>query len=263
MSVRVPDALVDALVSGLITPPELAIYVKACSMMKRGKLEGSMHELSARIGVRRQYLIESLKRLSGLGVLVYEPSNNRYTPSVIGLPKRTDARESIGPNSDTDESSIGLPKRTDAAGNTASELGESASVSQNGPMSAQKEGLKDIRDKVKRKPFMPDSEPFRLSARLLDLIRTNLDPKASANIQSWAVELDRLHRIDKRDYEEIERVIEWLHDSNAGADAAFWRGNVVSAANLRKHFPRLVVKMNGYRPARHLDESLAEFERLG
>jgi hypothetical protein len=113
-----------------------------------------------------------------------------------------------------------------------------------------------------KKTFHVSSEEYALAARLLTLIRENLDPKAKADLQEWAAHVDRLHRIDERDFADIAKVIEWLHDPAGGRNAAFWRGNVLSTKSLRKQFQRLLVQMNGYMPtAKHLAESLAGFER--
>jgi len=89
-----------------------------------------------------------------------------------------------------------------------------------------------------RGPDLPD-EARRLAQLLADLMRRN-DPKARvpADLTSWAVDLDRLHRIDGRDWPEIERVMRWCQSDD------FWRGNILSASKLRKQFGQLVLKAN-------------------
>jgi len=83
----------------------------------------------------------------------------------------------------------------------------------------------------------PPAEAVRLARLLADLMRRN-DPKARvpADLTPWATELDRLHRIDRRDWPEIERVLRWSQ-----ADS-FWRCNILSAAKLRKKFGQLALK---------------------
>ncbi len=80
-------------------------------------------------------------------------------------------------------------------------------------------------------------EAHRLAGLLAGLMREN-DPKAKTprDLTAWAIELDRLHRIDGRDWPEIETVLRWSQ-----ADS-FWRSNVLSAGKLRKQFSSLLLK---------------------
>jgi len=50
--------------------------------------------------------------------------------------------------------------------------------------------------------------------------------------------IEKLHRIDGVDYQEIEAFIEWLHHSDSER-AAFWRANILSGEKLRKQFFRV------------------------
>lgn len=54
--------------------------------------------------------------------------------------------------------------------------------------------------------------------------------------KTWAVEVDRMIRIDKRKPEEIENILSWLPTDQ------FWPGVIQSPRNLRKHFDTLADK---------------------
>ena len=85
--------------------------------------------------------------------------------------------------------------------------------------------------------YLSDSQEIGLSELLFSLILKN-NPKAKKpNFQSWAVHIDRLHRIDKREYSEIESVIRWSQKDT------FWLQNILSTEKLRKQFDRLWLKM--------------------
>lgn len=86
------------------------------------------------------------------------------------------------------------------------------------------------------------SEPspgLRLGKLLFELIQTR-DPKAQPpNMERWAVEIERIMRLDGRTAEEVEAVIRWAH-----ADS-FWAGVILSPRGLRDKFTQLLLKMGG------------------
>jgi len=87
--------------------------------------------------------------------------------------------------------------------------------------------------------FSPNSDEFRHAKLLYDLILGN-DPKAKKpNMQNWTNEIDKLHRLDKRSFEEIEAVIRWCQKDD------FWHTNILSAGKLRSQFQQLILKMKG------------------
>jgi len=81
----------------------------------------------------------------------------------------------------------------------------------------------------------PPAEAVRLAGLLADLIRGR-DSKAKVSPASWARDLEALHRIDGRDWPEIERVLRWTQ-----ADP-FEQTVVLSAGKLRKRFTELLAK---------------------
>ena len=74
---------------------------------------------------------------------------------------------------------------------------------------------------------------------MFELIQTR-DPKAQPpNMERWAVEIERIMRLDGRTAGEIEAVIRWAH-----ADS-FWSGVILSPRGLRDKFTQLLLKMGG------------------
>ena len=56
--------------------------------------------------------------------------------------------------------------------------------------------------------------------------------------ESWAAEIDKMHRLDKREWEQIRAIIEWSQDDT------FWWKNILSGRTLREKFDRLEDDMN-------------------
>lgn len=86
----------------------------------------------------------------------------------------------------------------------------------------------------------PDSESLRLSHLLCELhkkydAKYNPSPKL---MEQWAADIEKLHRLDKRDYADIESVIRWVK-----SDGNFWLSNIMCGAKLREKFPRLFTQM--------------------
>lgn len=59
------------------------------------------------------------------------------------------------------------------------------------------------------------------------------------NWDNWVSDIDKIHRVDKRTYEQIEWMIEWVQQDD------FWKGNILSPSKLRKQFNNLVIKAKG------------------
>ena len=88
--------------------------------------------------------------------------------------------------------------------------------------------------------FRVAGEPLRLAELLRDLHQKE-DPRYRPTpmfIKKWAEDIEKINRIDKRSYEEIERVIRWVKTSGN-----FWFSNIMSGITLRKQFSRLFLGM--------------------
>lgn len=98
-------------------------------------------------------------------------------------------------------------------------------------------GSTNKKEKKKEKNFSPTSDEVRLSNLLFNLMRKNNSEVKKPNTQSWAKIIDLMIRIDKRDPEDIERII-----GLSQADP-FWCTNILSASKLRSQFDQLSVKL--------------------
>lgn len=89
------------------------------------------------------------------------------------------------------------------------------------------------------------TDAIGLAEKLRDAIETHspehVESKIKpATIQMWAVDIDRMLRLDKAKPEEVDAVIRWAHvDDRTG----FWQGNLLSAKALRKHYTRLLLQV--------------------
>lgn len=102
--------------------------------------------------------------------------------------------------------------------------------------------VKETSKAAKRTPPPLDhtSDAYK-AARYLDRrIRERLPtkPEASeATLQAWALEIDRLHRLDGQSWDDIADALEFSQDDD------FWAPNIMSGAKFRKQFFRLLAQM--------------------
>ena len=94
--------------------------------------------------------------------------------------------------------------------------------------------------KTKINRVTPPDKALEL-AHLLATLHKNYDSTyapSEKHIATWATDIDKLNRIDKRSYDDIEHVIRWVK-----TDGNFWLPNIMSGAKLREKFSVLYVQM--------------------
>ena len=92
---------------------------------------------------------------------------------------------------------------------------------------------------VKKTQTIPE-QAERLAHLLYDLHRQS-DPHfttSQKHIEQWAKDIEKLSRIDKRSYEDIEKVIRWVK-----TEGNFWCPNIISGSKLREKYPRVFLQM--------------------
>ena len=92
---------------------------------------------------------------------------------------------------------------------------------------------------VKKTQTIPE-QAKRLAHLLYDLHRQS-DPHfttSQKHIEQWAKDIEKLNRIDKRSYEDIEKVIRWAKTADN-----FWCPNIISGSKLREKYPRVFLQM--------------------
>lgn len=79
------------------------------------------------------------------------------------------------------------------------------------------------------------TEAYQLAERLHKwILRNKPDRKIQENWkQRWAEDIDKMHRIDGRNWRQIAGAIDWSQRDD------FWHQNILSGANLRKHYDRI------------------------
>jgi hypothetical protein len=100
----------------------------------------------------------------------------------------------------------------------------------------------------KKKKFEENSVQYLLAQLLFHWIQENNSSAKEPNLQAWALEIDKMMRIDKRTPEEIERVIDFCQKDS------FWCSNILSVVKLRKQFDQLMLKSGGARRKRSVSE---------
>lgn len=102
----------------------------------------------------------------------------------------------------------------------------------------------DVQSEKKKKRKSPifdhESKPYKLAAKLSEMIHTN-NPDAKQHnetvLQSWAYEFDKAMRLDKRTARSIYDVMFFSQND------VFWKSNILSAKKLREHYDRLKLLM--------------------
>jgi len=109
--------------------------------------------------------------------------------------------------------------------------------------------FKKILPPNQRPKFDEDTKPYQFAAYLRDKIlennkRENVPAETPKELESWAVELDRLNRLgtvgaNNKGYtwNEIGKIIDWCQDD------PFWKGNILSAPTFREKITKLENKM--------------------
>jgi len=88
------------------------------------------------------------------------------------------------------------------------------------------------------KKFADDSLELIYAYELYNLILGNNPSAPNPNFQAWAEEFDMMMRIDKRNIEDIRKVMWWSQKHS------FWQGIIQSPGSLRKHVDALTAQMN-------------------
>lgn len=130
-----------------------------------------------------------------------------------------------------------LPSEGQVKGNLSLSLSSSISNSNIPPKSPPRGNGKVKESKTK----YYSSQALEL-AEILKRKIIERDPNAHAAkngaAERWAVDIDKIIRIDKRPYEDIARVISWCQNDS------FWCSNILSGKKLRDKFDALYGRMN-------------------
>lgn len=100
--------------------------------------------------------------------------------------------------------------------------------------------VKNDKNEIKKrlKTFLSDSTEYRLAELLFNKICERNPNHKKPNLQTWAKHIDYALRIDKRNKEDLEKIIVWCQKDE------FWQNNILSTAKLREKFDQLILKKN-------------------
>lgn len=107
---------------------------------------------------------------------------------------------------------------------------------------------KDKKDKNEKKKDSPKPSPGQDAVAVAEFIAGSIldrDPKFSRLINGkrahtvhvWAGDIEKINRIDKREWSEIWRVTRWCRED------PFWSSNILSGSKLREKFSDLILKV--------------------
>lgn len=87
-------------------------------------------------------------------------------------------------------------------------------------------------------PRIFDDEVYQACNLFADLIEANGSKRPTVS-DKWLTDMERLHRIDGRSWEQINAAIRWVQNDS------FWRANVMSPDKLRKQYDALRLRAQG------------------
>ncbi len=85
--------------------------------------------------------------------------------------------------------------------------------------------------------FIENSKEMMLAKLLFSLMQSNNPKVKQPNFQSWSKEFDYILRIDKREIEDVTKLIRWCQSNS------FWKSNILSPKKLREKYDMLYLKM--------------------
>ena len=106
---------------------------------------------------------------------------------------------------------------------------------------------RDIPEEI---PFSEESNEMKLSKYLFGYILKSDPKKKEPNYQKWSKAFDLILRIDKRELEEVKKIIKYCQ-----ADS-FWQGNILSPTKLRDKYTQLLIQMNGHKKTKQQEQEV-------
>lgn len=105
--------------------------------------------------------------------------------------------------------------------------------------------LPKLADRIpqKGKCYYTDSKPYKLSILLYEKLKEINPTHKEPNLQTWAKHVDDMIRIDKREPEEIEKLIEWLFIYKS-SNGFHWKTVILSTKKLREKYDQLQIAKN-------------------
>ncbi len=108
-----------------------------------------------------------------------------------------------------------------------------------------KEKKRNSSEKSKQSVIQYTAEDMSMVDLLVSLIQKNNPAwQMKGNVDTWAENIEKIHRIDNRTYEQIEAMIRWTQQE------PFWSQNILSTAKLREKFNDLIPRLKKIKTGR-------------
>ena len=192
--------------------------------IKRGELLTGRKKMAKETGLSEQSIRTSIKRLKSTSELTIK-STSKY--SLINIVNYE------------------LYQAKDDKTNHQINQQSNQQVTSNQPTTNHKQECKELKELkktsnvVNKLPTIDvNSESFKIAQTLFNNILLKNPKNKKPNMNSWALDVDKIIRIDNRTPSEVKRVLNYLKDDD------FWSGTILSPIKLRKHFDGLLIKMN-------------------
>ena len=96
---------------------------------------------------------------------------------------------------------------------------------------------KSLKTESKKVPAKYSDWSYKLAQMLWVYVHTRYPFTPSPNLEQWADDIDKINRVDGFDPRVVQAVLQWSQNDS------FWRKQVRSGANLRKHFVTMGVNI--------------------
>ncbi len=192
-------------------------------LVKRSQLITSLDILKGKIGkgVKVGQVRTALKNLKKYGFIASETTNTGRLITVLNYDKYQVNNSTSSKVNDKD-----IAK------------GKQSSNKEPAPNNNDNKENKEINTSSK-KVFGKDSIEYRLSNLLYQKILENNSNFKEPDLGKWAKHIDSMIRIDKRNPDDIKKVINWAQSDS------FWKSNILSTQKLRRQFDQLFMKSKG------------------
>lgn len=102
----------------------------------------------------------------------------------------------------------------------------------------------------------PPQEAVMLASLLMRSVVTNHPTNRVATgaprirestTHQWALTIDKMNRLDKRDWPDIRAMIVWCQNEGGSRDQNFWSGTILGADSLRQHWDKMAAQRSAAR----------------
>ena len=233
-------ALYCELISNAVWAPTEREVLGAKLHLKRGDVSFTIRDLAKRVQCSPSAVFRWIARWKKAGLLAERQAEQRPEHSSEPHARNTKAEHRVSVLTITDyeryafgDGSPETPTRNTAREHQSGTPGGTARGTYEESLEAKSEKKAP---RSARAQFLETDNQMKAARYLFSKIRGN-NPKAKEpNWQSWARDFDLIFRVDKRDREEVRRLIDFSQSD------PFWLTNVLSPSSFRKHFDALTLK---------------------